>query len=639
MSRPAPPFRSLRVGALFAAIALTAGITPGQGMMEEARKHFRVTVEPASGTVPAGGFFEVIIAFDVDEGIHVYTDKQPLDPSLTSVRTEWETTQGAQFLDLRLPESKSIPDILNPGKSVAVLEGEFKLRARFRVTAAEGEQIRLKGAVHYQGCTDQLCYPPLETPIEITLPVKGTAAGKSAGGSEPAETTEETQAEETEATPPTEKPAVTRFQRNIFLNLLWAFGWGVLISFTPCVYPIIPITVSVLASRREGSKAAVIGAALLHVLGLALTYAILGVLVASLGNVVRAALFSPWFLIPLAAIFVLFALSMFDVVTFQVPQRLGDKLRRLTGTGEGEGEGTGLLGVFFMGVIAGIVAGPCVAGPVAAVLGYVATSGDAVLGFGMLFALGWGMGIILIVAGVSTRLLPKAGGWMVGVKHFLGFVMLWAAAYFLTPVVIPRTAYHLVSAILLVAAPVFLGWFDQLTSESGFAQRLGRVAGILAVLYGATLGITALVETQGRSVGGGAALSTEKRQKLFQEATPEEVDQALQTDRPVIVDLWADWCVICTRLERDVYSAPRVIEAAKRFTTLSVDVGASGHPNFPDRYEDITGPPALIFFDSEGNRVLNDAIRSLPDRFEHITAEEFAELLDDLPRQLAKEGE
>jgi thiol:disulfide interchange protein DsbD len=578
----------------------------GQSFLDGARKLFRVQVSQSAQSVPSGGALDVVLAFDVDEGIHIYTDRERL-------RVEWEEATGANFVELVLPATRAIPDLLTEGATVDVLEGKFEIRARFRVTAVEGETVRIRGKVHYQGCTDQTCYPPLDTAIDITAKVSDTAS--------PAE------ASPTPAQPKAKPPTEGGF----LWNLLWAFGWGILISFTPCVYPIIPITVSILGSRREGSKTALFAAALVHVLGLSLTYAVVGLLVATVGNAVRAFLASPWFLVPLATLFVAFALSMFDVITIQVPQSVGGKLQKLTGTPSGAP--TGLIGVFLMGIVAGIVAGPCVAGPVAAVLGYVAKSADLWRGFWMLFALGWGMGLILIAAGVSTSLLPKAGGWMVGVKHFLGFVMLWAAAYFLAPAVISSRVYTLIAALLLIAAPVFLGCFDQLTAESGFALRLRRVLGILAVVYGAYLGVTTVAELEGRTLVGSAA--AEKAESPFRYATPEQVDQALKSGRPVIVDITADYCVVCKKLERDVYADPRVVAAARPFTALTVDVGR--WPELGDRLK--TFPPALVFFDAKGNRVETADTRSLPNELERLTPDRFAEILSKVEAHIRKEAE
>lgn len=214
--------------------------------------------------------------------------------------------------------------------------------------------------------------------------------------------------------------------------------------------------------------------------------------------------------------------------------------------------------------------------------------------------------------------------------------MLWAAAYFLAPVVISSRAYNLIAAVLLLAAPVFLHCFDQLTAESGFALRLRRVLGVLAVVYGGYLGVTTLAELEGRTLTGGGATAA-KAESPFRHATPEDVDMALKSGRPVIVDITADYCVICKRLERVVFPDPRVVEAAKPFTTLSVEVGSKGHPEFADRFN--VFPPALLFFDAKGQRVETDDIRSLPDELDHLTADRFAEIIDNVVAHIRKEGE
>ncbi|NQT51738.1 thioredoxin family protein, partial [bacterium] len=240
---------------------------------------------------------------------------------------------------------------------------------------------------------------------------------------------------------------------------------------------------------------------------------------------------------------------------------------------------------------------------------------------------------VLIAAGTSTRLLPRAGGWMMRVKHFIGFVMLWAGAYFLIPI-IGDTAYHLASAVLLIASPVFLGCFDALSAESGFGSRLARVLGILALLYGSYLGLTSLAEVQGRPLGGSAA--AQKVGSPFRHATPEDVDAALKGGRPVMVDLTSDDCAICKKLARDVFPTRQVVAAAKPFAALEVNL--TRYPKFADRYPGHF-PPTLLFFDAKGQRVLTPAIQSLPDQYLSLTADGFAAILKDVAAHLAKEGE
>ena len=629
-----------------AVLAATAPSAVAQGFGDQAKEFFRVAVPKTTATVRPAPAFDVPVAFDVDEGIHVYAAKDKL-------YFEWDEVKGASFQGIVLPQPKAIPDILEEGKTVGVFEGKFEIRARFLVTASDGETIRIRGKVHYQGCTETTCYAPFSDPVGFTAKVSaGAAATAEAKGEvtrkaappapqkaktatrpapDPPPATAETKDRDTKSEKtdePDKTTATTETEEELpaeggwLWNILWAFGWGVLISFTPCVYPIIPITVAILGGRREGSKTALVGSAIVYAMGLALTYAVVGLLVATLGNVVRSVLSSLWFLVPLAALFVLFALSMFDVFTLQVPQGLQEKLRKLTGTRSGAP--TGFVGVFFLGVVAGIVAGPCVFGPVAAVLSYVAKTADRWLGFWMLFALGWGMSILLIVAGVSTGLLPKAGGWMAAVKHFLGFVMLWAAVYFLSPY-LGTGIYNLLTALLIESAAFFLGLLDPLTAESGTAARLKRFAGIVAILGAAYLGLTGLGELRAAPAPGAntGAAATPAAARPFQYASAEEAQKAIGSGRLVVVKITGRQCAICKKLERDVLPDPRVVEAARPFITMKVM--NDDYPKFSDLYH-VVGPPKFLFF-HDGKRIESREIKEMHKRIGKLTPERFAEIL------------
>ncbi len=547
------------------------------------------SISVPESNVPAGSKFDVIADFEMDSGVHLYRDK---------ISFRWERLVGAEHVENLLPQGRKIRDEfgLNPNAMIEVYEDSVRVVARLRSTGKEGAPIVIRGKLGYQGCTDKLCYPLASAAIDLELK---TAAAREG---EKAEAVAEEKKEEPSAggaEKKVEEAPVEKRQNAIWL-ILMAFGAGVGVSLTPCVYPMIPVTAAIIGGTKRKGKLGALLSSMIYVLGLSITYSLIGLLVASGGARVRTWLASPWVLAPIAGVFVLLALSMFEVISIQIqPKSLARLQTALSGKGR-------TLAIFGMGILSGFIAGPCVTAPLAGILVIVAKQANKLLGFFMLFALAWGMGIILIVAGTLTSALPKAGEWTVWVKKLLGFVMLWAAAYFVSPI-IGTTAYRIATAAILVAGAVFLGGFDMLTRQSGFADRAKRFAGLLAVFLAAYLLL-------GQFFKGYHAARVE----AFREASGDDVQKAIASGQAAVLYFSAEWCSICNHLDETTFTDPSVANAFQGIRALKLDFDKE--PNLVEKFK-IPGPPTVVFIGSDGKE-----IESL--RFSgYKTAERFLEIL------------
>ncbi len=531
------------------------------------------TVEPSEAR--SGETVALEVSFTIGEGIYLYRDK---------LSFAWERLDGVSPGQLELPSAtKTIPDPLDDqGLAVSeVYDGSVTVKVPLTVTAGPGTKAVVRGVVKYQGCTDTYCFRPMKEALSFEIPVSGTSAVAGAGN-------------HSSTQPAPAGPPRTETDRGLLLRLVMAFGTGILISLTPCVYPMIPITAAIIGGVRKpgdgrGSIANALSRSVAYVLGLAIVYAMLGVLTATLGGAFSRWLKTAWVLVPVASVFVLFALSMFEVITIQTPAFLRN---RLTVRGSGKSVGR----AFLFGIVAGFVATPCTAAPLAGILTFIATTGNRVLGFWMLFALAWGMGVVLIVVGTfSGSVLPKAGPWMVWLKKLFGFIMLWAGAFFLQPVV-GVEAYRVVSSFIIVAGVVFLGGLDTLTDTSGFADRLKRVVGIIVIILAAM----SFANSAGSLVGirfGGAPDVGEADRGPFVPADSRALNKALSSGRPTVVEFYAEWCVLCKKLEKRTLTDSTVVEALSNMNALKVDIDL--HPQLQKEYN-VVGPPTLLFFDAKG---------------------------------------
>lgn len=551
----------------------------------------RASVSVSETEVPAGSTFDVIADFEMVAGVHLYKDK---------ISFRWEKLVGAKYVGNVFPEAIKMRDPLDPDPDGTAegYEGSVRVLARFRSTGKEGDPIIISGELGFAGCTDEICYPTGKVLIKLDLTTIAALPREEAA---PTEEEQQTEAAALAAKEEAEKPVPEKKRGAIWL-ILMAFAAGVGVSLTPCVYPMIPVTAAIIGGARQKGKLAALLSSLVYVLGLSITYSILGLLVASGGAKVRAALASPWVLVPIAGLFVLLALSMFEIISIQFQPKSVTKLQSVL-SGKGH-----TLAIFALGIVSGLVVGPCVTAPLAGILVIVAKEASKLLGFFMLFALGWGMGLILIVAGTFTSALPKAGEWMVWVKKLLGFVLLWAAAYFLSSV-IGSTAYRMATAVVLVAAAVFLGGFDTLTKESGFADRMKRFMGLLAVLVALYLVVGGLTKSQRP-----APVS------VFRQGSYEEVENAMASGQPVVLDFYTERCSACKRLDDETFSDSRVAKALEGFRALKVD--AYKETQLEERFEVWrVGVPTVVFIGSDGNE-----FESL--RFSGFkSADEFLEIL------------
>ena len=592
---------------LVAAVVLSANIASAADVGRPAEPKPAMSISAQS--VASGGTVDVIADFKLGKKVHLYKDK---------LRFEWTKLVGAKFTKAVLPKPETVPDPLadKAGETIEVYTGQVKILGRLTVTAKPGEPVSVEGKMLHQSCTDQICFPPASEPFAFKL----VATEAEAPGDDDAEAIDETlewlaaqQSGKTEGWPaePAKTAATTEAasvapkdvqesdaaaeaadeteddDRALWVILGGAFLAGIALALTPCVYPMIPITAAVIGARKEKGILSALAASFVYVLGLAIVYALLGLLVATVGSSVAAFLQSAYVLIPVSGVFVALAIVMFAGLNFGAPTGFAAKLQGLLAGKKG------FASTFILGAVSGLIAGPCIAAPLAGVLLYIARSGNLTLGFWMLFVLAWGMGAPLILFGTATGLMPKAGAWMEWIKRLLGFVLLWAAAYFLQAI-IGEAAYLISFGALLLAAAVFLGGFDTLTKESGFGDRLKRLLGIATVIAALVLLIPPLAEMSGLSLSGSANAPVEN---VFTPATQENVEAAIAAGKPVVLDFTATSCLYCKALDKRVFTKPETIAAAKGVTMLKIDVHK--YPGLADRYG-VFGPPTLVFIGTDG---------------------------------------
>jgi len=453
-----------------------------------------------------------------------------------------------------------------------------------------------------QGCWDGgICYPPINQDVRLTM---AGAASPSAAVA-PAPTSSAPAAGD-------ESSRIAGLFKgdNMALVLASFFGFGLLLSLTPCVFPMIPILSGIIVNHGHAvSHLRAFVLSLAYVLGMAVTYAAVGVAAGLSGTLLSAALQNAWVLGSFALVFVVLSLSMFGFYELQMPaalqSRVSDTVNR---------QGGSLPAIALMGALSALIVGPCVAAPLAGALLYIAQTGDAVLGGTALFVMSLGMGAPLLLVGAFSRsLLPKSGPWMEGVKKFFGVVMLATALWLVSPV-IPLWLQMFGWALLMVVPAIYLHALDPLPQNAHGWQRLGKGFGVLLLLGGAAMLMGVLggakdpLQPLGFLRGGSAA---ETHGPAFERvATTEVLDTRLaaaQTaGKPVMLDFYADWCVSCKEMERFTFADAKVAARMKQMVLLQADVTANNDADkaLLKRFG-LFGPPGIIFYDI-GGRELND---------------------------------
>jgi thiol:disulfide interchange protein DsbD len=459
-----------------------------------------------------------------------------------------------------------------------------------------------------QGCWDGgICYPPINQEARIELLPSGTPVAKSSApiAVSPAPTFAPAAAGDE-----TSRIAGLFKGGNLAVVLLSFFGFGLLLSLTPCVFPMIPILSGIIVNHGHAvSHLRSFVLSLAYVLGMAVTYAAIGVAAGLSGTLLSAALQNVWVLGGFALVFVVLSLSMFGFYELQMPSVLQSRVSDTANR-----QGGSLPAIALMGALSALIVGPCVAAPLAGALLYIAQTGNATLGGAALFVMALGMGVPLLLVGAFSRsLLPKSGPWMEGVKKFFGVIMLATALWLVSPV-IPLWLQMLGWALLMVIPAIYLHALDPLPPHAHGWQRLGKGLGVMLLLSGAAMLIGMLggardpLQPLGFLGGGTAAVSPAPTFERV--ATTERLDvrlaEAKAAGKPVMLDFYADWCVSCKEMERFTFADPQVAARMKQMVLLKADVTANtaADATLLKRFG-LFGPPGIIFFDAGGRELVD----------------------------------
>jgi len=518
------------------------------------------------------------IKADVDEGWHINSNK-PNEDFLIPSGIELLTDVGFEIISTKYPEAKEL-EFGFSDKPVSVFEGEFLIGAIIRVPSdIEFGDYELTIKFGYQACNDMTCMPPntVEQKIQISVVDIGTASIEQNSEIFSQMDLSYTNIEKKEDG----SIGDTLESSGLFLSLLIVFLGGLALNLTPCVYPLIPITVGYFGGQSEGSTKKLFLLGLLYVLGMAITYSVVGVVTSLSGAVFGGLLQSPIVIIAVVGILLALSLSMFGVYEFKLPDSWVMKAG---------GAKAGVAGAFFMGLTMGIVAAPCIGPFVIGLVTYVAAKGDPVYGFLMFFFMAVGLGLpylFLALFSGKIKALPKAGFWMEAVKHIFGFLLIGMAIYFLGPL-LPKVVNHYLLPVFMILAALYLLFMDKLANNIlGF--RIFKI--VFSIIF---IGIAVFM-----------LWPVEKDSPDWQTYSDTAYEQALESNQKIIIDFYADWCIPCKELDALTFSDERVVELSKEFVCLKVDMTKtmSDETEIIRKKFEIIGMPTVLIIDSKGKEV------------------------------------
>lgn len=593
-------------------LALLAGSASG-GLFDRfggaSRERILAADQAFQVLVDASDAMSLEARWNIASGYYLYRDKLQLsllDPKGVSIKT----------LEIPPGETKDDP-YFGPQQ---VFHNQLAIRARLDREILEPQSVQVR--VDYQGCAEVgVCYPPLQRIMTVALPAL------SATSKPPAPVSSTTGAEtgvsvssinDADRLPTRSQATVGESEQDRLARLLseqrfWAipafFGFGLLLAFTPCMLPMIPILSSLIigqGTRLDRRKTFLLS--LTYVLAMALTYTLAGLLAALLGQNIQAWFQNPWVLGLFSLLFVLLALSMFGLYELQLPNTLQNRLTAWSNRQRGGQHA----GVAVMGLLSALIVSPCVAPPLIGALTFITVTGDLVLGAATLFALSLGMGAPLLAIGASAgHWLPQAGHWMERIKLIFGVTLLAVALWLLERIIPSALSMGLWAALMIVTA-TYMGALQPVAQGAPAWRTLVKGIGLVLLIYGGLLLV-------GAASGGrdpwqplrGVGLITDSDRPMLavpfrKVKTTAEVDEAVRSaqGRPVLLDFYADWCVSCHEMERYTFTDPRARVALSQIITLRADVTANdpADQDLMKRFS-IVGPPALIFFGPDGREL------------------------------------
>jgi len=556
-------------------------------------KTVNIEVIHSSDNYHAGQTYPILFRMNIQDGWYIHGVGAG-NGEIIPTSFVFNETPSLKVRDIRFPDPvKKKFDYLN--EPIEIFSGEILVSATiaFSNDSPSGTQT-IKGRLSYQACSLNACMPPEDVPVDLTFTLVSQASPTKEINNDLFLSIKSVKA--------AAKKEKDKFgsDKGLLLTLALIFLGGLALNLSPCIYPLIPVTVSYFGGKSGKMKGNPFIHGVLYLFGLSVTNSILGVTSALSGNMLGSMLQNPVVLIIVALIMTGLGLSFFDLWELRVPSALNQIASKNYG---------GYFGTFFIGLTMGIIAAPCIGPFVLGLLTYVGQKADPFFGFLCFFILSMGMGlpicILAIFSGAIER-LPSSGDWMLWIRKLMGWVLLCMAAYMISPLIPGSIAKPVLFLILSLAAGIHLGWLEKAGQTRVRFVYIKRISGILIILLGTGYFYSS------HSAKEGIAWTAYDKNILI---------KAAREGRPVILDFYADWCIPCRELDKAVFKDQQIMELGDKFITLRMDLTAKQpfQDEVLEKYQ-VIGVPTIIFLNKDGNEERDLRVESLVGKSEFLSA-------------------